>query len=79
VLVAVLIAYNAQGVSNIILDQDGVRRGALLAASYLLTTVLQVRHSWAARQGTRPRAWPLTLTLQAVLAYLFFSRSQAIS
>jgi two-component system, NarL family, sensor histidine kinase DesK len=34
--------------------------------------LLQLHHSWAARQGRRPRAWPVTLCLQAVLSYVFF-------
>jgi two-component system sensor histidine kinase DesK len=72
VLVVGLVAFNVQGVNNVVLDHDGLRRGALLVASYVLTTALQLRHSWAARQGTRPRAWPVTLAVQAVLAYVFF-------
>jgi two-component system, NarL family, sensor histidine kinase DesK len=31
-----------------------------------------LRHSWAARQGGKPPAWPLTLLLQAAVAYAFF-------
>ena len=72
VLVAALVTYNVQGLSNLVLDHDGLFLGGLLAASYAVTTVLQLRHSWAARRGTRPRGWPLTLALQAVLVYVFF-------
>jgi two-component system sensor histidine kinase DesK len=72
VLVAGVAAYNVQGLNDIVLDHDGLFLGGLLAASYAVSTVVQLRHSWAARRGTRPRAWPLTLTLQAVLAYAFF-------
>src|SRR6266568_8306901 len=68
VLVAVLIAFDVQGVNNVVLDHDGLRRGVLLIAGYVLATALQLRHSRAARQGTRPRAWPLTLAVQVVLA-----------
>ena len=72
VLVTVLIAFSAGGIFNLADDHDGLRLGGLLVASYVLTVGLQLRHSWAARQGTRPRAWPLTLAVQAVLAYVFF-------
>jgi two-component system sensor histidine kinase DesK len=72
VLVAVLAAYSAGGIVNLAIDHDGPRLGGLLVASYVVTVALQLRHSWAARQGTRPRAWPATLAVQAVLAYVFF-------
>jgi two-component system sensor histidine kinase DesK len=72
VLVVMLTAYTAQGLNLVVGDDDGAWRGAVLAFAYLLTVVLQVRHSGAARQGRRPRAWPFTLALQAALVYMFF-------
>jgi two-component system, NarL family, sensor histidine kinase DesK len=45
---------------------------AFLAAGIAASMLLQLHHSWAARQDRRPRAWPVTLGLQAVLAYVFF-------
>ena len=78
VVVVQVIAVTAQGFSNISLDHDGLRRGAVLAVSIVLAAALQLRHSWSARQGGRPRAWPVTLGLQAVLAYAFFLPSLAL-
>jgi len=37
----------------------------------VLTAALQLYHSGAARKNRRPRAWPLTLALQAALVYAF--------
>ena len=31
--------------------------------------ILQLRHSWPSRGFARPRGWPVTLLLQAVLTY----------
>jgi two-component system sensor histidine kinase DesK len=47
---------------------------SLLAAGSVLVMALQLYHSWAVRQGSRPRAWPFTLGLQALplLVYAFF-------
>ena len=50
---------------------------ALAAADAVAVVVLQLRHSWPSRgTGTystsRPRVWPATLLLQAVLTYALF-------
>jgi two-component system sensor histidine kinase DesK len=34
--------------------------------------ILQLRHSWPSRGVARPRGWPLTLFLQAILTYVMF-------
>jgi two-component system, NarL family, sensor histidine kinase DesK len=72
VLVVVLSAFAAQGINNVFLNDDGPGPGILAAAAIALMMALQLYHSRAARQGGRARAWPLTLALQAVLAYAFF-------
>jgi len=72
VLVATLLAYTIWGVSIAVVYHYSLWLGSLLVASYVLSVALQLRHSWAARQGRRSRAWPVTLGLQAVLAYVFF-------
>jgi len=50
----------------------GPRRTVFVVVGVAASMVLQLHHSWAARQGRRPQAWPVTLGLQAVLAYAFF-------
>jgi two-component system sensor histidine kinase DesK len=72
VLAAVLSGYAVQGVNNLFGEHDGLRLGPLVAAGLVLSVALQLRHSGAAGKGGRPRAWPVTLGLQAVLAYVFF-------
>lgn len=49
----------------------GARLTALAIGDIVLVVVLQLYHSWSARGGGRPRAWPLSLGLQAVLVYAF--------
>jgi signal transduction histidine kinase len=41
----------------------------LTVADAVALVVLQLRHSWPSRGVARPRGWPLTLLLQAVLTY----------
>jgi two-component system, NarL family, sensor histidine kinase DesK len=48
------------------------RRTAFLAAGITASIFLQLHHSRAARLGRRPASWPVTLGLQAALAYAFF-------
>ena len=72
VLVVVLCGYAAAAFVDAVGASYGPRRTAFLAAGVAVSMLLQLHHSWAARQGRRPRAWPLTLSLQAVLAYAFF-------
>jgi two-component system, NarL family, sensor histidine kinase DesK len=72
VLVVTLCGFAAQGINNIFLHHDSLGPGILAAAGIGLMMALQLYHSRRARQGGRARAWPLTLALQAVLAYAFF-------
>lgn len=72
VLVVELSAYTAAGVINILLEHDGPWLAAPVVAGDALLVALQLYHSRGAARGARPRAWPVTLGLQAVLAYGFF-------
>jgi two-component system, NarL family, sensor histidine kinase DesK len=42
---------------------------ALTIAVAVALVILQLRHSWPSRGVARPRGWPLTLFLQAILTY----------
>jgi len=42
---------------------------ALAVADAVAVVILQLRHSWPSRGVARPRVWPATLLLQAVLTY----------
>ena len=44
----------------------------LTMADAVTLVVLQLRHSWRSRYVARPRGWPATLLLQAVLTYALF-------
>jgi two-component system, NarL family, sensor histidine kinase DesK len=72
VLVVVLCAFAAAGLNDAAEDHVAARLIVLLAVGSVLAVGLQLHHSWAARQGGKPRRWPLTLGLQAVLAYAYF-------
>jgi two-component system, NarL family, sensor histidine kinase DesK len=72
VLVAVLCGYATAAFIDARSAEYSPQRTAFLAAGIAASMVLQLRHSWAARQGRRPRAWPVTLGLQAAVAYAFF-------
>ena len=41
-------------------------------ADAVAVVMLQLRHSWPSRGVTRPRGWPATLVLQALLTYALF-------
>ena len=45
---------------------------ALTIAVAVALVILQLRHSWPSRGVARPRGWPLTLFLQAILTYVMF-------
>jgi two-component system, NarL family, sensor histidine kinase DesK len=45
---------------------------ALTIADAVALVILQLRHSWPSRGFVRPRGWPATLLLQAVLTYALF-------
>jgi len=72
VLAVVLCGYACAGFIDAAGAGYGAWRTVFLAAGVAVSMLLQLYHSWAARQGRRPRAWPATLGLQAVLAYAFF-------
>jgi two-component system, NarL family, sensor histidine kinase DesK len=42
---------------------------ALTVADAVALVILQLRHSWPSRGVARPRGWPVTLFLQAILTY----------
>ena len=73
VLVAVLCALAVQNVNDVFIGPSSPRPvGWALAESIADTipiVVLQLRHSWPSREGSAPRAWPVTLALQALLTY----------
>jgi two-component system sensor histidine kinase DesK len=72
VLVGVLLEFAVANVGYIVaLAGYGARLTALAIGDIVLVVVLQLYHSWSARGGGRPRAWPLSLGLQAVLVYAF--------
>ena len=45
---------------------------ALTIADAVALVILQLRHSWPSRGVLRPRGWPVTLFLQAILTYVMF-------
>jgi two-component system, NarL family, sensor histidine kinase DesK len=71
VLVVVLLMFAAENSAYIVYSHYGTRLTALAIGDIVLVVVLQLYHSGATREGPRPRAWPLTLTLEAVLIYAF--------
>ena len=50
----------------------GGRLIAVFAAGTVLSVALQLYHSWLAHQDRRGSIWPLTLAVQAAIAYAFF-------
>jgi two-component system sensor histidine kinase DesK len=71
VLVVVLLAYATDSVADVVASGYGARLTALVVTDIVLVTALQLHHSWSVRGGGKPRAWPVTLGLQAVLVYAF--------
>jgi two-component system sensor histidine kinase DesK len=71
VLVVVLFGFAIESLDSVSTLGYSPRLAALAVADIVLITVLQLHHSWSARAGGRPRAWPLTLAAQAALAYAF--------
>ena len=71
VLVAVLLMFSVENGGYIVASHYGTRLTILAIGALVLVMVLQLYHSGAARSGRRPRAWPVTLGLQVVLAYAF--------
>jgi two-component system sensor histidine kinase DesK len=71
VLVVVVLSFAVDDIASIAWFQYSGWLTALTTGVAVLATALQLYHSAAARQGRKPRAWPLTLGLLAVLAYAF--------
>jgi two-component system sensor histidine kinase DesK len=71
VLVATLLSSTAVNLGVVVISRYGSRLLALAVGDIVLTVALQLYHSGAARKGRRPRWWPVTLGLQAVLVYAF--------
>jgi two-component system, NarL family, sensor histidine kinase DesK len=71
VLVTVLLVFAVDNSGYIVYSHYGTWLTALAIGDIGLTVALQLYHSGAARKGRRPRAWPLTLALQAVLVFAF--------
>jgi two-component system sensor histidine kinase DesK len=74
VLAVVLCALAVQNVNDVVIGRPSraPASGWALVVSIADTipvVALQLRHSWPSREGTRPRAWPGTLALQALLTY----------
>jgi two-component system sensor histidine kinase DesK len=78
VLVVTLCALAVVYVLFVAADDLGVPGGygtpavALTIADAVALVILQLRHSWPSRGLARPRGWPATLLLQAVLTYALF-------
>jgi two-component system sensor histidine kinase DesK len=78
VLVVTLCALAALYTLFVAADDLGVPGGygtpvvALTIADAVALVILQLRHSWPSRGLARPRGWPATLLLQAVLTYALF-------
>ena len=71
VLVVLLLMFSVENSAYIVYSHYGTRLTALAIGDIALVIVLQLYHSGAARKGRRPRVWPLTLALQALLVYAF--------
>jgi two-component system, NarL family, sensor histidine kinase DesK len=71
VLVVVLSMFTVENIAYCVYAHYSTRLLALAAGDIVLTGALQLYHSGAARNGRKPRAWPVTLGLQAVLVYAF--------
>jgi two-component system sensor histidine kinase DesK len=79
VLATVLALFVAQNLLNVMTSPTGYpmrERPLTLAVAVLasvITPLLHWRHSGAGRGGARPRYWPVTLAVQAMLCYLQFA------
>jgi two-component system, NarL family, sensor histidine kinase DesK len=70
VLIVVLCGYWAQSVNNVLGSHLGRGITGAAVATGLAIVALQLRHSRP--RGGRPRAWPWTLAIQALLVYGMF-------
>ncbi len=71
VLVGVLTMFAVENSGYTLQAKYSAGLTAVAISAMALAFALQLYHSGAARNGRRPRAWPVTLTLQAVLVYAF--------
>jgi two-component system sensor histidine kinase DesK len=67
-LYLLFVAENVHGVPG----GYSIRVVALTIAVAAALVILQLRHSWPSRGVARPRGWPVTLFLQAILTYVMF-------
>ena len=72
VLVVVLFGYAAAGINDTYLEHVSGLLIAVLAAGTVCFVALQLYHSWLAHQDRRRSIWPVTLVVQAAVAYAFF-------
>lgn len=79
VLVVVLCAFAiqnvndvAQNVINMVTARFTPAVTGWAVADTIAIVALQLRHSWPSREDGRPRGWPATLALQALLTYALF-------
>ena len=79
ILVVVLCAFAVQNVNDVaqnVLTVGKVHFATVVVGWAVADTIaivaLQLRHSWPSRGDGRPRGWPATLGLQAVLTYVMF-------
>jgi two-component system sensor histidine kinase DesK len=72
ILVVILCGFGVQIANNVYLAHLDPGGAAALLASIAVCVALQLYHSRPAPGGRPPRAWPLTLAIQTVLAYLPF-------
>jgi two-component system, NarL family, sensor histidine kinase DesK len=74
VLVASLAAYSLNGIADAdVLGHYDAWLFAVTVTDTVLAALVHLYHSRAAIDGRRPRAWPVTLAVQAVLAYAFMA------
>jgi two-component system sensor histidine kinase DesK len=71
VVVTVLVMFLAEGGSLVFILPIGAVRRALVIGAIVVTAALQLYHSHGASPDRRPRAWLVTVAVQALLAYLF--------
>jgi two-component system sensor histidine kinase DesK len=69
VLIVVLCGYWAQSVNDVLGSHLGRGVTGAAVATGLAIVALQLRHSRPQPRGGRPRAWPWTLAIQALLVY----------
>jgi two-component system sensor histidine kinase DesK len=77
-LVVLLGAFTLQTLNNIYVANLGPGAVALLASATGGVAAIQLYHSRSVLGGGRPRAWPLTLAIQTVLAFLPFVLHQSL-